>query len=102
MFYVYLLHSTTDNGFYIGYSTDLKRRLSEHTRGASFATKSRGPWKLIYYEAYTEGEDAEGREKFLKSGPGRRAQLRHYLKRFPAGTVRGATYDVQKAHQTAA
>src|SRR6476619_6995648 len=47
MFYVYPLHSTKDNGFYIGYSTDLKRRLSEHTRGASFATKSRGPWKLI-------------------------------------------------------
>jgi len=35
MFYVYLWHSTKDNGFYIGYSTDLKRRLSEHTRGAS-------------------------------------------------------------------
>src|SRR6266480_7585321 len=88
MFYVYLLHSTKDNEFYIGYSTDLKRRLSEHTRGASFATKSRGPWKLIYYEAYTERKDAEGREKFLKSGAGRRfvrAQLRHYLKRFPAG-----------------
>ena len=59
MFYVYLLHSTKDNGFYIGFSTDLKRRLSEHTRGASFATKSRGPWKLIYYEAYTEREDTE-------------------------------------------
>jgi hypothetical protein len=41
-------------------------------RGASFATKSRGPWKLIYYEAYTQREDAEGREKFLKSGAGRR------------------------------
>src|SRR5947208_9616788 len=83
MFYVYVLHSTKDNGFYIGYSTDLKRRLSEHTRGASFATKSRGPWKLIYYEAYTERKDAEGREKFLKSGAGRRfvrAQLRHYLR----------------------
>ena len=82
MFYVYLLHSAKDNGFYIGYSTDLKRRLSEHRRGASFATKSRGPWKLIYYEAYTEREDAEGRERFLKSGAGRRflrAQLRHYL-----------------------
>ena len=87
MFYVYLLHSARDNGFYIGFSTDLKRRLSEHTRGASCATKSRGPWKLIYYEAYTERQDAEGREKFLKSGAGRRflrAQLRHYLKRFPA------------------
>ena len=81
VFYVYVLHSDSDNGFYIGFSTDLKRRLSEHKRGASFATKSRGPWKLIYYEAYTEREDAEGREKFLKSGAGRRflrAQLRHY------------------------
>ncbi len=75
MFYVYLLHSAKDNGFYIGFSTDLKRRLSEHTRGASFATKSRGPWKLIYYEAYLEREDAEGREKLLKSGAGRRLKL---------------------------
>src|SRR5437764_2754841 len=82
MFYVYLLHSTKDNGFYIGFSTDLKRRLSEHKRGASFATKSRGPWKLIYYEAYLNQEDALGRERYLKSSSGRRffkAQLKHYL-----------------------
>jgi putative endonuclease len=87
VFYVYVLRSESDSGFYIGYSTDLKRRLSEHTQGAAFATKSRGPWKLIYYEAYTEREDGEGREKFLKSGAGRRflrTQLRYYLKRFPA------------------
>jgi putative endonuclease len=93
VFYVYVLRSESDSGFYIGYSTDLKRRFAEHRRGASFATKSRGPWKLIYYEAYTEREDAEGREKFLKSGAGRRflgAQLRHYLKRFPARTVQSA------------
>jgi putative endonuclease len=83
MFYVYVPQSESNAGFYIGYSTDLKRRLSEHTRGASSATKSRDPWKLIYYEAYTEREDAEGREKFLKSGAGRRflrAQLHHYLR----------------------
>ena len=95
MFYVYVLHSTKDNGFYIGYSTDLKRRSSEHTRGTSFATKSRGPWKLIYYEAYTEREDAEGREKFLKSGAGRRflrAQLRHYL-RVKGFASRGSDHD---------
>src|ERR1700751_4050146 len=84
VFNVYVLRSESDSGFCIGYSTDLKRRLSEHTQGASFATKSRAPWRLIYYEAYTEREDAEGREKFLKSGAGRRflrAQLRHYLNR---------------------
>jgi putative endonuclease len=85
MFYVYLLHCVTDEGFYIGFSTDLKRRLLEHKRGAAFATRFRGPWKLIYYEAYTEREDAEGRERYLKSGGGRRflrQQLRHYLEKF--------------------
>ena len=87
MFYVYVLHSTKDDGFYIVFSTNLRARLKQHQDGKSFATSHRGPWKLIYYEAYTEREDAEGREQFLKSGAGRRflrAQLRHYLKRFPA------------------
>ena len=86
MFYVYVLRSESDSGFYIGFSTNLRARLRQHQEGVSLATKSRGPWELIYYEAYTEREDAEGREKFLKSGAGRRflrAQLRHYLKRFP-------------------
>ena len=68
MFYVYVLHSIKDNGFYIGFSTNLRARLRQHQDGENFATSHRGPWKLIYYEAYTEREDAEGREKFLKSG----------------------------------
>ena len=87
MFYVYLLHSAKDDGFYIGYSTNLRARLRQHQAGESFATKSRGPWKLVYYEAYLNQEDALGREKYLKSGSGRRflrAQLRHYLSREPA------------------
>jgi putative endonuclease len=114
MFYVYVLRSESDSGFYIGFSTNLRARLRQHQDGASPATKSRGPWKLIYYEAYTEREDAEGQGKFLKSGAGRRlklgrfphslaaslaglpsmsliplapflrTQLRHDLKRFPA------------------
>jgi len=76
---VYLLRSESDCGFYIGFSTNLRGRLRQHQDGESFATKSRGPWKLIYYEAYTEREDAEGREKFLKRGAG----LRLKLGRFP-------------------
>jgi putative endonuclease len=82
---VYVLHSITDRGFYIGYSADLKSRLSQQADGASFATKYRGPWKLIYYEAYVERADAKGRERYLKSGAGRRflrTQLRHYLDEF--------------------
>jgi putative endonuclease len=80
MFYVYLLHSISDSGFYIGFSTDLRKRIPEHKHGASFATKSRGPWKLIYYEAYAEREEAR-RAAFL------RLQLRHYLKKFPPRTA---------------
>ena len=86
MFYVYVLHSLTDHGFYIGYSTDLRKRLNEHKQGTSIATKCRGPWRLIYYEAYIEREDAKGRERYLKSGAGRRLlqhQLSHYLAKHP-------------------
>jgi putative endonuclease len=82
MHYVYVLRSVKDGGFYIGYSTDLRRRIAEHAAAASFATSFRGPWKLIYYEAYLERDDALGRERYLKSGSGRRflkAQLRQYL-----------------------
>jgi len=86
MFYVYVLHSGKDNGLYIGYSTDLRKRLIEHKTGIAFATSYRGPWKLIYYEAYVETGDAKGREMFLKSGSGRKflmKQLAHYFRKHP-------------------
>lgn len=86
MFYVYILQSDSDDGLYIGFSTDLRRRLKEHQAGLSFATLYRGPWRLIYYEAYLEEADALGREKYLKSGGGRRfmkVQLRHHLIKHP-------------------
>jgi putative endonuclease len=55
-------------------------------QGHSFATSYRGPWKLIYYEAYLEQADALGRERYLKSGAGRRflqSQLKNYLRKQP-------------------
>lgn len=86
MYYVYVLQSETDDGFYIGFSTDLRRRMKEHQEGKAFATSYRGPWRLIYYEAYLEEQDALGREQYLKSGGGRRflkSQLRQYLAEHP-------------------
>ncbi len=61
MLYVYVLQSDSDSGLYIGFTADLKKRFAQHRRGTSFATSYRGPWKLIYYEAYLNREDAEGR-----------------------------------------
>ena len=86
MFYVYVLQSDSDDGLYIGFSKDFRRRLKEHQEGKSFATSYRGPWRLIYYEAYLEEADAFGRERCLKSGGGRRFlknQLRHHLVKHP-------------------
>ena len=86
MFYVYVLHSESDAGLYIGFSSDLRRRLREHQAGMAPATAHRGPWRLIYYEAYVEDADARGREKFLKSGAGRtylKKQCRNYFSIHP-------------------
>ena len=82
MHYVYVLRSVRDGAFYIGYSANLRKRFEQHEKGASLATSYRGPWKLIYCEAYLNQSDALGRERYLKSGAGRRflkAQLRNYL-----------------------
>jgi predicted GIY-YIG superfamily endonuclease len=60
--------------------------LAEHQTGLAMATSYRGPWRLIYYEAYVEEADARGREEFLKSGLGRRylaKQCRHHFLTHP-------------------
>ena len=66
MYYVYILKSRKDNKLYLGYSSDLRKRIKEHSRGRVYSTKNRLPIKLIYYEAYRSIDDARIREKQLK------------------------------------
>lgn len=77
--YVYVLFSLKDHQFYVGYTVSLQKRLSEHKKGLVFSTKSRLPILLVYYEASRFEKDARLREKYLKSGMGRR-YLRNRLK----------------------
>ena len=72
-FYVYVLESLKDKQRYIGYTNNLRERLEKHEKGQSFATKSRLPTKLIYFEACTNQEDAVRREKYFKTTYGRRS-----------------------------
>lgn len=81
MHIVYLLESEKDGGWYIEYTTNLQRRLYEHNSGKSLATKPRRPFILIYAEAYVHKLDALGRERFLKSGSGRKF-LKHQIARY--------------------
>lgn len=81
MFYVYVLRSKKDYKWYTGYTDDLRKRFTEHNLNKVVSTKGRGPFELIYYEACLNQQDATAREKFLKSGPGKR-YLKNRLKRF--------------------
>lgn len=66
MSYVYVLKSEKDAKLYVGYSNDLRRRMAEHAKGKSRATKHRRGLKLVYYEAYMSEADAKLRERQLK------------------------------------
>ena len=58
MYYTYILKSQKDDKYYIGFSSDLKKRFEQHTLGKVNATKNRRPLELIYYEAYQTENNA--------------------------------------------
>ncbi|MEK7573513.1 MAG: GIY-YIG nuclease family protein [Patescibacteria group bacterium] len=70
-YYVYILHKSSRNFIYIGYSEDLKARIKSHNSGEVKSTKAYLPLALIFYEAYPSMIDAKRREKYLKSNKGR-------------------------------
>ena len=84
MFYTYCLESFKNNKWYIGFTDDLKKRFKEHNdkRGGDFTSKN-GPWKLIFYEAHLNEQDAREMERFYKTGYGRevlKGKLKIYFK----------------------
>jgi len=71
-----------DRKFYTGYAKDLKLRFEQHNKGLVESTKDRIPFKLIYYEACLNQDDAVRREKYLKSYHGKmflKRRLKSYL-----------------------
>jgi predicted GIY-YIG superfamily endonuclease len=72
MFHVYVIQSLTHNTRYIGSTDNVSKRIAEHNIGKCRYTCGRQPWKLIYQEDYQTRAEAMKREKFLKSGQGRK------------------------------
>lgn len=82
-YYVYVLHNKRKNFIYIGYSEDLRQRVTEHNKGYSKSTKAYLPLELIHYEAYKNKKDAKRRELYLKTNRGRTTlitMLKEYFK----------------------
>lgn len=81
MHYVYVLQSKRDGDWYTGYTGNLEKCLEDHNNGDVRSTKGREPFQLIYYEACVNQKDAVNREKYLKSGNGKK-YLRNRLENF--------------------
>jgi putative endonuclease len=81
MYFIYILKSRKDSLLYTGYTSNLRKRLLMHNNGKITSTKSRVPLDLIYYEACTDMLDARARERYLKSGMGKR-YIKNRLKSF--------------------
>jgi putative endonuclease len=69
----YVLFSEADGKLYIGYTTDLKQRLTDHFNGRNKATAPRRPLRLIYCEYHASATDARRRESYFKTTAGKKA-----------------------------
>lgn len=80
---VYVLLSLKDHKFYIGFTSNLEQRLSQHENGKVKSTAPRRPFRLIFCEFYLSKDDAMRREKYFKTSTGKkvlRLMLRESLK----------------------
>ena len=79
-FYVYAIVSEKDSVIYVGMATNCETRLKEHNSGKSKYTSGHIPWRLFYTELVGDVKLAREREKYFKTGAGKR-RLRAILEK---------------------
>jgi len=81
--FVYVLGSFDSRGrarTYVGWTTELKRRITEHNAGTGARSTRGRQWRLLYAEPYTARRDAMSREWHLKRDKRLRKELLGCLK----------------------
>ena len=76
MFYVYVLMNPKTGSLYYGFSANLRQRVAGHQKMPKHAG-----WKLVYYEAYLNEQDARHREAMLKQYGAARGKLKQRIAR---------------------
>lgn len=68
-YYVYIMTNRKDGVLYVGITNDLKRRVEEHKmgEGSKFTCKYKVD-RLVYFEVFSDPENAIKREKQIKAG----------------------------------
>ncbi len=67
MYSVYVIKSEKNGKHYIGYTSNLDRRLKDHNLGKNISTKNNIPWVVIYNEKFEDKKSAWLRERQIKS-----------------------------------
>jgi len=71
-YFVYFIKSS-EGYYYTGMTEDSERRLSEHNnKSKSFWTKRGSNWEVIYSEEFESRQEAMKRERWMKSGHGKK------------------------------
>ena len=66
-YYIYIMSNTKDTVLYVGMTNDLKRRVEEHkSNSIPGFTQKYCCHKLVYYETYSDVNQAIYREKQIK------------------------------------
>ena len=79
MHHVYILKSIKfPEKIYVGYTNNLKHRLSVHNDGKSMYTSKYKPWELHSYITFKDKDKAIAFEKYLKGGSGKALVKKHF------------------------
>lgn len=70
-YFVYAIKSQVDGRIYVGFSSDVEKRLKEHNSGKTKSTKGFRPWNIIYTEECSDRILARELEKYYKTGIGK-------------------------------
>lgn len=72
MYTIYVLRSLKDSNLYVGCTSDIDKRLLEHSNGRVRSTKFRRPFKLIFKEECVDKYEAFRKERYYKTAKGKR------------------------------
>lgn len=70
--FVYILGNDRGQSYAGSTGRDPEVRIAEHNAGLNRWTRPRGPWRLLYFESWETKSEALSRERFLKTGAGRK------------------------------
>jgi putative endonuclease len=81
MFTVYVLYSISADKFYVGFTSDLNKRIISHNFLGKGWTKRYRPWQIVYTKDFDSKKQAMLHERWLKSGVGREflKKLKHSI-----------------------